>query len=222
MYPMNLEENQGFLGWILAILTLIVLICYTWSFYWDVSWMLYHRKTNKFSKFLKNVQILKISSNFKIRVYFWFMGLGQFLSVDWFFWLLWLRKDINIASLYTSPSSSLPTTSSVCASQSLQFERVVCHHWFACAMGLSTVPVCQHARGVPACRRVIPEVPVLPWMIPGGSSSPRCPEGQDVVWLCQMAQNFTRLYLWLRFICSDDFSMFFSLMWWPIGCVCYH
>ena len=37
--------------------------------------------------------------------------------------------------------------------------------------------------------RVIPEVFVLPWMFPGGSSCPRCPEGQDVVPLCQMAQN---------------------------------
>ena len=75
-------------------------------------------------------------------------------------------------------------------------------------MGLSTVPACQpcqkcasmpampevcqhasHARSVPACQRVIPEVLVLPWTFPGGSSCPRCPEGQDVVPLCQMAQN---------------------------------
>ena len=62
-------------------------------------------------------------------------------------------------------------------------------------MGLSTVPACQHARSVPACQRVIPEVCVLPWTFPGGSSSPRCPEGQDIVPLSQMAQNLTRLYL---------------------------
>ena len=42
---------------------------------------------------------------------------------------------------------------------------------------------------MPVCQRVIPEVFVLPWMFPGGSRCPRCPEGQDVVPLCQMAQN---------------------------------
>ena len=47
----------------------------------------------------------------------------------------------------------------------------------------------EHARSVPACQRVIPEVSVLPWTFPGGSRSPRCPEGQDIVPLCQMAQN---------------------------------
>ena len=46
-----------------------------------------------------------------------------------------------------------------------------------------------HTRSVPACQRVIPEVFVLPLMFPGGSSCPRCPEGQDIVPLCQMAQN---------------------------------
>ena len=57
-------------------------------------------------------------------------------------------------------------------------------------MGLSTVPACQHASSVPTCQRVIPEVSVLfPGMFPGGSRSPRCPEGQDGVPLCQMAQN---------------------------------
>ena len=56
-------------------------------------------------------------------------------------------------------------------------------------MGLSTVPACQHARSVPVCQRVIPEVSVPPWTFPGGSKSPRCPEGQGLVPLCQMAQN---------------------------------
>ena len=46
-----------------------------WRFHWDVSWM---------DKIVQIVQIHKISPNFKIRIYFQFMGLGQFLSVDWF------------------------------------------------------------------------------------------------------------------------------------------
>ena len=49
--------------------------------------------------------------------------------------------------------------------------------------------LCQHAKSVPVCQRVIPEVSVLPWTFPGGSSSPRCPEGQVILSLCQMAQN---------------------------------
>ena len=60
-------------------------------------------------------------------------------------------------------------------------------------MGLSTVPayvpVYQHARSVPACQMVIPEVTKLPWMFPEVPGGPRYPEGQDIVPLCQMAQN---------------------------------
>ena len=66
----------------------------------------------------------------------------------------------------------------------------LCHGSVCCA----SMPVCQHARSVPACQRVIPEVSELPWMVPRG---PRCPEGQDMVPLCQMAQNpHLWLYLW--------------------------
>ena len=61
-------------------------------------------------------------------------------------------------------------------------------------MGLSTVPACQ---------RVILEVFVLPWMFPGGSRGPRCPEGQDIVPLCQMAQNPQDYTYGIDFACND-------------------
>ena len=98
------------------------------------------------------------------------------------------RHQLHHHLHHHQPSCKL-TTSSVWAYQSLQNGRMVCHHWFACAMGLSTVPACQHARSVSVCQRIIPEVSVLPWMFPGGSRSPRCPEGQDIVPLCQIVQN---------------------------------
>ena len=146
------------------------------------------------------------------------MGLGQFLSVDWFLCLLWLRKD-NYINIYITIITK-PTTS-VCASQeSSDWEGgesslvCLCH-------GLSTVPVYQHASSVPVWQRVIPEVSVLPSMFPGGFRSPRCPEGQDMVPLCQMAQNPQDCtYGAISFVMMVLHS--FSLMWWPIGCVYHH
>ena len=86
--------------------------------------------------------------------------------------------------------SCKPTTSSVCAIR--VFSRM--REW--CVIIGLPVPwvclLCQHARctrSVSVCQRVIPEVSVFPWTFPGGSSCPRCPEGQDIVPLCQMAQN---------------------------------
>ena len=116
------------------------------------------------------------------------MGLGWISECGLVSCLLWLRNVINFITIYTSINHKL-TTSFVCAIRVFYRVREWCHHWFACAMGLSTVPACQPCQKLPACQRVIPEVSVLPWMFPGGSSSPRCPEGQDIVPLCQMAQN---------------------------------
>ena len=96
----------------------------------------------------------------------------------------------STSSPYTPSSTCKLTTSSVCASR--VFSRL--REWCV-IIGLPVPWVCQlcqcdsHARSVPASQRVIPEVSVLPWMFPGCSSSPRCPEGQDIVSLCQMAQN---------------------------------
>ena len=185
----------------LQFLTLLVLICYTWRFYWDVSWMLNHRKIQNCQNCSQNCP------NFKIRVYFQFMGLGHGFWV----WtgllpaLTQKRHQLHHHLHHHQPSCKL-TKSSVCVChQSIQSERVVCHHWFACAMGLSTVPAaCHHARSVPAYQRVIPEVSVLPWTFPGGSRSPRCPEGQDIVPLCQMAQNPQDCTYGVAFTCNDD------------------
>ena len=52
-------------------------------------------------------------------------------------------------------------------------------------MGLSTVPVCQPCQKCASMSEGHPEVSVLPWTF---SRGPRCPEGQDIVPLCQMAQ----------------------------------
>ena len=61
--------------------------------------------------------------------------------------------------------------------------------------------VCQHARGSSLkC--------LLPWTFPGGSSSPRCPEGQDTVPLCQMAQNPQDCTYGIVFTCNDDICVF--------------
>ena len=186
MYYMNSAENQGFLVQFLA---LNILICYTWRFHWDVSWMLNHRKTQnchthflsvipKLSKFIKLVQISKLGFIFGL----W--GWASFLSVDWFTACSDSEKT-SPTSTSTSPSSCKPDHICVCH-QSLQIERVVI---------IISLPVpwvcllCQHA-SMPevcqACQRVIPEVSELPWTF---SRSPRCPEGQVIVPLCQMAQN---------------------------------
>ena len=109
-YLMNSVENQGFLVQFVA---LNILICYTWRFYRDVSWMLNHRKT-------------KNCPNFKIRVYsFGLWGWASF----WVWTGLWpdLTQSINFTSTPKSPSSCKPITS-VCASQSLQSDRVLNHH----------------------------------------------------------------------------------------------
>ena len=77
-------------------------------------------------------------------------------------------------------------------------------------MGLSTLPaVCHCTRSVSACQRVIPEVSVIPWMFPGGFRGPRCHEGQDIVPLCQMAQNPQDCTYGVAFICNDDICVLF-------------
>ena len=89
-------------------------------------------------------------------------------------------------------------------------------------MGLSTMPACQ------PCQKCASVPEGHPWSV--------C-ASLDISWMFQMSQmswrprrcatvpdgsKSTRLYLWLRFVCNDDFSVFYSLMWWPIGCVCHH
>ena len=228
MYYMNSAENQGFL---VRFLTLTVLICYTWRFHQDVSWMLNYWKTIKLSKlFIKLSKLFKFSKfvklvlNFKIRVYFQFMGLGQFSECGLVYCLIWLRNVINFITIYTIINHPVNRPHHLCVPVRV-FSRM--REW--CVIIGLPVPwvclLCQHARcarSVPACQRVIP------WSV--------C-ASLDVSWMFQKSQmswrprhcatvpdgsKFTRLYLWLRFICNDDFSVFFSLMWQPIGCVCHH
>ena len=104
------------------------------------------------------------------------MGLGWiFLSVDWF----------TACSDSENGSTSNLTTSSVCASRVYQNERVVI------IIGLPVPWVCLLCQCATCARECAsmpeghPEVVVLPWMFLRG---PRCPEGQDIVPLCQMAQ----------------------------------
>ena len=68
--------------------------------------------------------------------------------------------------------------------------------------------VCQHARGSSQKCLSFPEVP----------EGPRCPEGQDIVPLCQMAQNPQDCTYGIIFTWNDDICIVKPLMWWPIGC----
>ena len=113
------------------------------------------------------------------------MGLGRFSECGLVYCLLWLRKWINIKSPYSSPSSLL-TTICACQQSLPEWERCIIIGLSACAMGLSTVPACQPCKKCASMPEGHPEVSVLPWTFPRG---PRCPEGQDIVPLCQLAQT---------------------------------
>ena len=115
------------------------------------------------------------------------MGLGQFSECGLVSYLLWLRNDINFITIYTIINHPVNQPHHLCVPIRVSKLREWC-----VIIGLPVPWVCllcqhvyQHARSVPACQRVIPEVYVLPWTFPRGSSSPRCPDGQDIVplWL---------------------------------------
>ena len=114
------------------------------------------------------------------------MGLGRFLSVNWFLACSDSEKTSTSHHHLHHHQPLCKLTTSVCAIRVYRLRE-----W--CVIISLSVPwvclLCQHASSVPSCQRVIPEVFVLPWTFPGGSRSPRCPEGQDMVPLCQMAQN---------------------------------
>ena len=186
MNYMNSEENQGFLVQFIA---LTFLICYTWRFHWDVSWMFYHRKTKNCQNYYKILQILKISLNLQIRVYFRLWGWASFLSMVWF--TARSNSEMSSRSSPYTPSSTINWPHHLCVAIRV-LTRV--REWCV-IIGLPVPWVCllchhaSHARSVPACQRIIPEVFVLPWTFSGCSSCSRCPEDQDIVPLCQMAQN---------------------------------
>ena len=122
----------------------------------------HHRKTQNCQNYCKILQILKITLNFKIWVYFWFMGLGQFSECGLVYCLIWLRNVIKIITINTifNHSVSWPHHLCVPAESYPEWESGV-------ITGLPVPWVCllcqcaSHARSVPACQRVIPEVFVL-------------------------------------------------------------
>ena len=142
------------------------------------------------------------------------MGLGRFLSVLTHISRhhkqhqpvkpFWSHLPV---SLQSTRLRGLCTSSLVC----------LCHGSVYCASMCASMPeVCQHAQ------RVIPEVSELPWMFPEIPRGPRCPEGQDIVPLCQMAQNPQDCTYGIIFTWNDDICIVLPLMWWPIGCVYCH
>ena len=133
---------------------------------------------------------------------FRFLGLGWFLSV--LTQIIWSSQTLwNLRNQKTDHNSL--------ESEVYQIERVVIIISLY-AMGLSTVPACvpacQHARSVPACQRVIPEV----------SELPRGPRGSQMSWRPRHCATVpdgskpTRLYLWHNFY----------LKWWYLYCFTSH
>ena len=123
--------------------------------------------------------------------------------MDWF--TAWSTSEMSSRSSPYTPSSTINWPHHLCVPAESSRVREWC-----IIIGLP-VPwvclLCQHARcatSVPECQRVIPEVSVLPWTFPGCSSCPRCPEGQDVVPLCQMAQTSQDCTYGIAFTCNDD------------------
>ena len=146
------------------------------------------------------------------------MGFGPVFWV-WTSLLPDLTQKGHLELHHILPSSTINwlTHHPVCASRVLLRLRewcviigCLCNGSVYCASMPAIPEVCQHARGssqkclcFPGCFLEVPAV-------------------QDVLkakTLCHCARwfKFTRLYLWLRFICNDDFCVFYSLMWWPIG-----
>ena len=148
----ELGWKLGFSGLVSnAVYQPIVFNCYTWRFHRDVSWMLYHRKMQNCQNYIwivLNCSKLFKLNHFKISKFgfnsFGLWGWASFLSVDWLLPALTQKMDQYQITIHHHLQPSLKlTTSSVCASRVYQNERVVYHHWFACTMGLSTVPACQ-------------------------------------------------------------------------------
>ena len=125
-------------------LTLNVLICYTWRFHWDVSWMLNHRKTQNCQNYFK---ISKLG--FILLV----CGIGPVSECGLVSCLFWLRKDINFISPSTPLSTIVKTDHiiCVCQSESPEWESgesslvCLCHGSVYCA----SVPACQKSASMP-------------------------------------------------------------------------
>ena len=129
------------------------------------------------------------------------MRLGQFLSVNWSLCLFCLRSSVIIN--YLNLINHVKPTTSVCSSHSLPDWGVgvsslvcMCHGSLYCA----SMSACQHARSVPACQRVIPEVSELPWTFP------EVPDVMKAMTWCHCAR-------WLKTHKTVLMAQFY-LKWW--------
>ena len=151
----ELGREPGFVRSVFnAVYTLLVLKYYTWRFYWDVSWILYHRKSQNCSKIVLNC------SKFQIGVYFGLWGWAGFLSVDWL--IACSDSENGSTSVYyiihTSPSHHHQFTDHIilCECQQSLPDWESCVSSLVCAChGSVIVPACQMSRSVPVCQRVI-------------------------------------------------------------------
>ena len=148
------------------------------------------------------------------------MGLGQFSECGLVSCLLWLRNDINFITIYTIINHPVNQPHHLCVpAESPDWESGVsslvclCHGSVYCACSMPEV--CQCVRGsslkclcFPGC---FLEVPAVLDVLKAKS-------------LCHCARwlKTHKTVLMAQIYCNDDFSMFYSLMWWPIGCVCHH
>ena len=147
MNPMNSEENQGFLGSVFAV------------FDPDRFSYVTHGGSTEMSAECSIIERHKICPNHfqlvqisKLGFIFSLWGWASFWVWTGFLPALTQKRHQLHHHIHHHQASCKLTTSSVCAYLSLQSERVVYHHWFACAMGQSTVPaVYHHARSMPAC-----------------------------------------------------------------------
>ena len=128
--------------------------------------------------------------------------------VDWSLCLFYLRSTVIIKTSETKP------TTSACESKSTRL-RGLCViislpvPWVCWLCQCASMPeVCQHARG--SSWSV--------WASLDEPESPRCPEGQGMVPLCQLAQNPQDWTYGTIFTWNDDICIVLPLMWWPFGC----
>ena len=151
------------------------------------------------------------------------MGLGRFLGVDWSLacsdseLTSTLHQHLYHHHLVNWPHLSVPIRVSRLRGWSIIISLLV--PWVCLLCQHASMPACQHARSVPACHRVIPEVSELPWML-------------SEVLDCLKAKTWCHCARWLKIsqdctygaisFWNDDICIVLLLMWWPIGCVYHH
>ena len=155
------------------------------------------------TRFISSDYIFLVFGHFRL-----YVGIFQFLRVGPVYWVQQKPHIYNISLIWPHLPVSLRLpdwegSAIIIIGLPMPWVCLLCQH------------VCQHARSVPVCQMVIPEVSELT-EVPEG---PRCPEGQDVVPLCQMAQNPKDCTYDILLAWNDDLWIVFPLMWWPIGCV---